>query len=411
MGSENKNSKQKDSFTCTKDKGQSKIDATEKMTDCHNFQLNNTGKTAKKHTYLPKNLKNPFAHSQKNIVHRSLKNSFGQNQKKTDSQKTHTTLIDILVEDCRQCTIGEKSVASFSNISGDVKKDITDSRSTQSTEKKSPGSRLKYNCIESALDSITTNKDSRQRYYNKISIVDNITKFKRPDTTYAKTTEHTKKFPWNCTCSKTKRNLDKCKEQKKNDSIESFDSYNDAKQSKKKKPACSPLKKFGRSSLSVGADKVAINLPKYSPCASRLAASSKILSPDRAADPESPLHVPRSRSPSHIDVQTENNPSKHSEKTSIQASLSLNIQQFQKTRYTLRSRSVGDSCVTSPTSEATTVSYSPTGTEILSLEEVGPHTSHTSSAEGSGSSYSEIKEKLDTECSDKVRRATLETKC
>lgn len=413
MRSENKNSKQKDCSTCTNDKGQSKIAATEKVTDCHNFQLNHTGKIAKKHSYLPKNLKNPFAHSQKNIVHRSLKNSFGQSQKKTDSQRTHTTLIDILVEDCRQCTIGEKSAASFSNVSGDVKKDITDCRGTltQPTEKKSPGSRFKYNCIESALDSINTNKDSRQRYYNKISIVDNIAKFKRPDTTHAKTTELTKKFPWNCTCSKAKRNLDKCKEQEKNDSIESFDSYSDAKQLKKKKPACSPLKKFGRSSLSVGTDKIAINLPKYSPCASRLAASSKILSSDRAVDPESPLHVPRSRSPSHVDVQTENNPLKHSEKTSMQASLSLNIQQFQKTRYTLRSRSVGDSCVTSPTSEATTVSYSPTGTEILSLEEVGPHTSHTSSGEGSGSSYSEGKEKLDTECSDKVRRATLETKC
>lgn len=378
------------------------------MTDCHTFQLNHTGKIAKKHTYLPKNLKNPFAQSQKNIVHRSLKNSFGQNRKKTE------LWIDNLVEDCRQCSIEEKSVASLSD---DVKKDITDCRGalTQPTEKKSPGSRFKYNCIESALDSINTNtKDSRQRYYNKISIVDNITKLKRPDTTHAKATELTKKFPWNCTCSKTKRSLDKYKEPEKNDSIGIFYSYNDAKldaKLEKKKPACSPLKKFGRSSLSVGADKIAINLPKYSPCASRLAASSKILSSDRAADPESPLHVPRSRSPSHVDVQTENNPSKHSEKTSIQASLSLNIQQFQKTRYTLRSRSVGDSCVTSPTSEATTVSYSPTGTEILSLEEVGPHTSHTSSAEGSGSSYSEVKEKLDAECSDKVRRATLETKC
>lgn len=411
MRSENKNSKQKDSSTCTKDKGQSKID--EKVTDCHNFQLNHTEKIAKKHTYLPKNLKNPFAHSQKNIVHRSLKNSFGQNQKKTDNQRTHTTLIDILVEDCRHCAIGEKSVASFSNVSGDVKKDVKkDCRSslTQSIEKKSPGSQFKYNCIESALDSINTNKDSRQRYYNKISIVDNITKFKRSDTTHAKTTELTKKFPWNCTCTKTKRNFDKCKEQEKNDSIESFDSCNDAKQLKKKKPACSPLKKFGRSSLSVGTDKITINLPKYSPCASRLAASSKILSSDRVTDPESPLHVPRSRSPSHVDVQTDNS-SKHSEKPSLQASLSLNIQQFQKTRYTLRSRSVGDSCVTSPTSEATTVSYSPTGTEILSLEEVGPHTSHTSSVEGSGSSYSEVKEKLDAECSDKIRRATLETKC
>ncbi|KAL6255428.1 hypothetical protein P5V15_013763 [Pogonomyrmex californicus] len=393
--SENKNFKQKDSSTCTKDKGQSKIVVTEKMTDCHNFQLNHTGKVAKKHTYLPKNLKNPFAHGQKNIVHRSLKNSFGQNQKKTDSKKNHTTLIDILVEDCRQCAIEEKSAASFSNVSDD---------------KKSPGSQFKYNCIESALDSNSTNKDSRQRY-NKLSIVDNITKFKRPDAAHTKTTELTKKFPWNCTCSKMRKSLDKCKEQK-NDSIENFDSYvNDAKQLKKKKPACSPLKKLGRSSLSVGSDKIAINLPKYSPCASRLAASSKILSSDRMTDPESPLHVPRSRSPSHIDIQTEQQLSKDSEKTSMQASLSLNIQQFQKTRYTLRSRSVGDSCVTSPTSEATTVSYSPTGTEILSLEEVGPHTSHTSSAEGSGSSYSEVKEKLDAECSDKIRRATLETKC
>ncbi|XP_070531296.1 uncharacterized protein [Cardiocondyla obscurior] len=405
--SEKKNSKQKDASASTKDKSQSKIGAAEKVIDCDIFlQSNHTEKITKKHTYLPKHLKNPFAHSQKNIVHRSLKNSFGQNQKKGDTPRTHPTLIDILVEDCRRCAIEDKSVASFSSTSDD-KKDITDCRSTlsQSTEKKSPGSRFKYNCIESALDSINTNKDGKQRYYNKISLVDNITKFKRPDTAHAKATEFTKKFPWNCTCPKAKKSLDKCKEQEKDGSIES----SDAKQSKKKKPTCSPLKKFGRSSLSVGTDKIAINLPKYSPCASRLAASSKILSSDQAADPESPLHVPRSRSPSHIDVQTENN-AKHSEKT-IQASLSLNIQQFQKTQYNLRSRSVGDSCVTSPTSEATTVSYSPTGTEILSLEEVGPHTSHTSSAEGSGSSYSEVKEKLGAECSDKVKRATLETKC
>ncbi|XP_011171076.1 uncharacterized protein LOC105203853 [Solenopsis invicta] len=408
--SENKNSQQKDSSTCTKDKCQSKIAATEK-TDRHSFQLNHSGKIAKKHTYLPKNLKNPFAHSQKNIVHRSLKNSFGQNQKKVDSQITQATLIDILVEDCRQCAIGEKSVASFSDVSSDVKKDITDCKCipTQPAEKKSPNSQIEYNAAVD-YDSINT-KDCRQlwRYYNKISIRDSITKFRRPDTTHAKTTELTKKVPWNCTCSKTKRNLDKSLEQEKKE-IESIYSCNDEKQLKKKKPACSPLKKFGRSSLSVGADKIAINLPKYSPCASRLAASSKILSSDRTTDPESPLHVPRSRSPSHVDVQTENNPSKHSEKTSIQASLSLNIQQFQKTQYTLRSRSVGDSCVTSPTSEATTVSYSPTGTEILSLEEVGPHMSHTSSAEGSGNS-SEVKEKLDAECCDRGRRATLETKC
>lgn len=365
----------------------------------------------KKHNYLPKNLRNPFAQSQKNIVHRSLKNSFGQNHKKTDSQRAHTTLIDI-VEDCRQCAIEEKPVVSFPNSSGDGKRDVTDCRGilTQPTgEKKSPGSRYKYNCIESTLDSDSTNKNSGQRYCNKISIVENITKFKKCDEVHMKNTETTKKFLWGCTCTKMrKKGIEKCKEQEKSDSTESFDSYNDVKQLKKKKPACSPLKKLGRSSLTVSSDKITINLPKYSPCASRLAAGSKILSSDLAADPESPLHVPRSRSPSHVDVQQNENSLKAPERTSMQASLSLNIQQFQRSRYTPRSRSVGDSCVTSPTSEATTVSYSPTGTEILSLEEVGPH---TSSAEGSGS-YSEIKDKLDaTECSDKVRRATLETKC
>lgn len=415
MKTDCKNSKRNDSSI--KDKRQSKIAAVEKVSDCQDYQYyNHTGKVIKKHTYLPKNLKNPFAQSQKNIVHRSLKNSFGQNHKKSDNQRTHTALIDILVEDCRQCAIGEKSVASFSNASSDVKNDITDCRGGTLTqpiaEKKSPGSRFKYNCIESALDSNSTNnKDSGQRYYNKISIVDNITKFKRPDAAaHTKTTELTKKFPWGCTCNKIKRKgLEKCKEQEKSDSTESFDSYNDAKQLKKKKLICSPLKKLGRSSLTVGSDKITLNLPKYSPCASRLAASSKILSSDLTVDPESPLHVPRSRSPSHIDVQTEDKPSsKPVERPSMQASLSLNIQQLQKTRYTPRSRSVGDSCVTSPTSEATTVSYSPTNTEILSLEEVGPH---TSSAEGSGSSYSEVKEKLDVEYPDKVRRATLETKC
>lgn len=426
MRPESKGSKQKDSPTNVKDKGQSDVVATEKINDCHDFRSNRTGKVTKKHTYLPKSLKNPFAQSQKNIVHRSLKNSFGQNHKKTDIQRTHTTLIDRFVEEWRQCAIGEKSVASFSNASDNVKTDITDCRGTltQATaEKRSPGSRYKYDCIELALDSSSAkydciestldssdaNKSNGQRYYNKISIVDNITKFKKSDDAHTKNTENTaKKFLWRCTYTKMKRKgLEKCKEQEKSDSTESFESYNDAKQLKKKKPACSPLKKLGRSSLTVGTDKITINLPKYSPCASRLAAGSKILSSDLMADPESPLHVPRSRSPSHVDIQQIENSSKPPERTSMQASLSLNIQQFQRNRYTPRSRSVGDSCVTSPTSEATTVSYSPTGTEILSLEEVGPH---TSSAEGSGSS--EVKEKLDVaECCDKVRRATLETKC
>lgn len=396
-----KNTKQKDSSVNSKEKGQNKSS----LTDCHEFRLKHSGKVTKKHSYLSKNLKNPFAQSQKNIVHRSLKNSFGQNHKKADSQRAHTALIDILVEDCQQCAISEKPTASFSNASSDITKNITDCTFIKLTVEEKSGFLHKCNYVQSASDLNNTNKNHEQRCYDKISIVDNITKFKKPDR--AKTTESTKKYFWGCTCTKiSKKNIEKCKKQEKIDSAESFDSCNDTKQSKKKKPICSPLKKLGRSSLAVSSDKITINLPKYSPCASRLAAGSKILSSDLTADPESPLHVSRSRSPSHVDVKIEN-PSKSLEQTSMQASLSFNMQQFQKTRYTPRSRSVGDSCVTSPTSEATTVSYSPTGTEILSLEEVGPQTSST---EGSGS-YSDVKEKLDAECTDKIRRATLETKC
>ncbi|XP_043489313.1 uncharacterized protein LOC122515884 [Polistes fuscatus] len=170
-----------------------------------------------------------------------------------------------------------------------------------------------------------------------------------------------------------------------------------------------PLRNLGRSSLTVEPDKITISSSKYSPCASRLAASSKILSNDLGANSDSPLHVPRSRSPSRMDVQpTENNlPKNVDERTSMQGSLSLNIQQFLKTKCAPRSKSVDDSCVTSLTSEATTLSYSPTSTEVLSLGEVGQQ---TSSAEGSAS-YSEVKEKLVIECSDKVQRASLETKC
>ncbi|XP_014612731.1 PREDICTED: uncharacterized protein LOC106791557 [Polistes canadensis] len=170
-----------------------------------------------------------------------------------------------------------------------------------------------------------------------------------------------------------------------------------------------PLRNLGRSSLTVEPDKITISSSKYSPCASRLAASSKILSNDLGANSDSPLHVPRSRSPSRLDVQpAENNlPKNLDERTSMQGSLSLNIQQFLKTKCAPRSKSVDDSCVTSLTSEATTLSYSPTSTEVLSLGEVGQQ---TSSAEGSAS-YSEVKEKLVIECSDKVQRASLETKC
>ncbi|KAG7206295.1 hypothetical protein KM043_003671 [Ampulex compressa] len=399
-----KGSKQKETIKADK---QPEKSAQENTDVCQDHRSNHTGQASKKHTYLPRNLKNPFSHNQKNIVHRSLKNSFGQGQKKAESQITHTTLVDVQVEDCRQYTIAEKPVISFSNTSSAIKKDISDSKSTHGqhkADKKSPTTQFKYNCIEPALDSHYPRNNKQQCFCNKASIVEGITKGRKPDESDGrvvgtKSAEPTKKFLWGGKNNKlASKNPDKSnKEPTRNDQPEKL---------AKAKKACSPLKKLGRTSLTIEPDKIMLNLSKYSPCASRLAASSKILANDITPNLESPLHVARSRSPSHVDVQTESS-SKLSERTSMQASLSLDIQQFQKSRYAPRSRSVGDSCVTSPTSEATTLSYSPTDTEILSLEEVGPQ---TSSAEGSAS-YSEVKEKADAQYADKVRRATLETKC
>lgn len=184
-----------------------------------------------------------------------------------------------------------------------------------------------------------------------------------------------------------------------------IDVENEKIKSLKVMKTCSPHKKLNRSSLTIESDKITINLSKYSPCASRLAASSKILSNESVSNSESPLHLPHSRSPSHINVQPAN--SLPLDKMSIQASLSLNIHQFEKTRSNSRSRSVGDSCVTSPTSEGTTLSYSPTVTEILSLEEVIPQILVTEES----SSYLDIKRKSDNNLSEKARKATLETKC
>ncbi|XP_033213875.1 uncharacterized protein LOC117170938 [Belonocnema kinseyi] len=179
---------------------------------------------------------------------------------------------------------------------------------------------------------------------------------------------------------------------------------------KKTTTSCSPHKKFSRSSLRIESDKITINLSKYSPCASRLAASSKILSTESVSNSESPLHVVHSRSPSHVNVQQAN--SLPLDKMSIQASLSLNTHQFEKTRRsTSRSRSVGDSCVTSPTSEGTTLSYSPTVTEILSLEEVIPQILVTEDSP----SYQHPDVKRESEKRKKAatgkEATTLETKC
>ena len=268
---------------------------------------------------MPKNLKNPFSKSQKNIVHRTLKNSFGQGHKKIDTQVSHTTLVDIQVEDCRQYTLGEKSFSSFSITSSD-NKDVSDCKSVHrqlKAEKKSPINQFKYSSIESALESECKNK---KHCCNKETLGKEETE---------STAESTKKFLWG-----SKGN--KFKDQTKTDSME--------KKLKAKKLICSPLKKFGRSSLTIEPDKIMINLPKCSPCACRLAASSKILSNDTglfSRFTSSPHHVVRSRSPSHMDVQTD--VSKSSEKT-MPANVFSNMQQFQKARHAPRSRSVGELC-------------------------------------------------------------------
>lgn len=116
------------------------------------------------------------------------------------------------------------------------------------------------------------------------------------------------------------------------------------KSAETKRSLSKQLRKLSRSSLTIEPD---MNLSKYSPCASRLAASSKILAAD--ISPDSPLHqVSRSRSPFKLNKEG-------------QPELSLSIHCVRKDT---------GSCVTSPASEATTISCSPTGTEIVSLDEV-----------------------------------------
>lgn len=319
---------------------------------CHNFRLNHISQVAKKHISLPKNLKNPFGKNQKNIVHRTLKNSFGQSHsKKADTQLSHTTLVDIQVEDCRQYAIGEKSLSSFSNIPNDNNKSISDCKSIQSQfkiERKSPINQFKYSSIESVLDSECT-KNNKKHCCTKILSKDVIVKGKRSEEHESqahneKSAESTKKFSWSSKSSKfASKSFEKtCKDKgKSQDSME--------KKLRAKRILSSPLRKFGRSSLTIEPDKIMINLPKCSPCACRLAASSKILSNDSSllsrftANHESPHHAVRSKSPSHINVQIDIS-SKTSERTSMQTNLLPNVKQFQKSRYTPRSRSVGELC-------------------------------------------------------------------
>ncbi|XP_076623612.1 uncharacterized protein LOC143343024 [Colletes latitarsis] len=341
--------KQKEVTTNVQDKKHNKT-ILEDTPVRHNFRLNHIGQVAKKHISLPKNLKNPFSKSQKNIVHRTLKNSFGQSHKKTSIQVSHTTLVDIQVEDCQQHTIAEKSISSFSNTSSDNTKDTSDCKSIHAqlkTEKKSPINQFKYNSIESALES-QCSKNNKQYCCSKTSTREIIAEGKRLEehetqTSNEKSTEYVKKFLWGSKNNKfTSKSFEKSsKDQGRNDSIE--------KKLKNKKLICSPLKKFGRSTLTIEPDKIMINLPKCSPCACRLAASSKILSYDTnilsrlTINQDSPLHVVRSRTPSHVDVRTEIN-LKSSERMLTQANLYSNTQHFQKTRYAPRSKSVGELC-------------------------------------------------------------------
>ncbi|XP_025602814.2 uncharacterized protein LOC105687941 [Athalia rosae] len=234
------------------------------------------------------------------------------------------------------------------------------------------------------------NKSGNRHCGNK-SIPQNGSKFTKSKSAAAKTSKKD--------AQQSVKSLEKCKSCEK---IESLDKPSLAC----KKPPCSPFKKLKRSSLTIEPDKITVNLSKYSPCASRLAASSKILTSTSPTSPESPLRAVRSRSPSNFDNRLARDVS--IEKSTIQASLSLNIQQYQKSNSAPRSKSVGDSCVTSPTSEETTTSYSPTSTEILFLEEA---TSMLESRTSFNTKGTDAHINSLAKCAQKARKITLETKC
>ncbi|XP_012275530.2 uncharacterized protein LOC105697092 [Orussus abietinus] len=317
--------------------------------------------------------------------------------KESDRQTGHSSIIKIQVENCSQCVDSVKS--SFFTTSG---KRFEDGKS-KDLHCKANLPRVNYNSIESMAETDCT-KSSKSRCGSKASIVHCITKSKKCSNASSidgmKTADSMRKYLWGgnkSSKSQAVKTLEKSKVQEgKNSMVKPL----------KYKKASSPVKKVSRSSLTIDAAKVTINLSKYSPCASRLAASSKILSNNSSTSLENSPRTVSSRSPLPVDVQIEET-QKPPEKVTIQASLSLNIQQIQKSNSTPRSRSVGDSCVTSPTSEATTLSYSPTGTEILSLEEVGPQISVTDTS----GNYMDVKDKLGCEFPDKAQKATLETKC
>ncbi|XP_034933903.1 probable cyclin-dependent serine/threonine-protein kinase DDB_G0292550 [Chelonus insularis] len=341
-------------------------------------------------------------------------------------QTGHTILVKIQMENCSQCP--DNSISIFSHETPN--KNIEQCK----LKKKTVAVQVNFNSVESVVESHCL-KISNVRCCNKVTRTQNINnnKGKKCNGDSADDDSNSSESNQvhllngknvNQSTNDDAENQEKPKFQGKSLSVD-----RPSIKSRKFSNAVSPLKKFNRSSLTITPDKVTINqslhcyngrppfannLSKYSPCASRLAASSKILgnTSPTAISPESPLHVARPKSPRATDSSMGNFLQPLSaEKATLQTSLSLNINPLKKSHSTTsRSRSVGDSCVTSPTSEATTLSYSPTGTEIVSLDEIGQQIPTSNSVSLSAPDLRALhNEKLTISIN--VQKANLETKC
>uniref|UniRef100_A0A6V7JV51 Uncharacterized protein n=1 Tax=Bracon brevicornis TaxID=1563983 RepID=A0A6V7JV51_9HYME len=321
------------------------------------------------------------------------------NENNDHETTAHTILVKIQVENCSQCP--DKSISVYSQDMGNTQKKINCIEQCRIKKSKTVAVQVNFNSIESAVESSQCVKISKIRRCSRASRFSQTSiKSKKnndndnADKPSSASTEGSKIYLWRGKNFKSQSLIQKSSSNDKK-SIEDVTIDEKAKKitekslsvdrgslKKKKAQAISPLKKLNRSSLTIASDKTNMNLSKYSPCASRLAASSKILgnnvNSSSTLSPDSPLHAVMPRSPGRT-TETPAPEKTEAEKMTLQASLSLNIDHFKKTHPTPRSRSVGDSCVTSPTSEATTttMSYSPTGTEILSLDEVGQQNTTT----------------------------------
>lgn len=194
---------------------------------CRYFSSNHIDQITKKHIFLPKSIdhiakkpislpktRNPFSRAKKNYGDR----------KKADTEISHTTLVDIHVEDCPQYANGEKS-PSFSNTSSDNNKDTSDCESIHSQlkpEKKSMNQFKYRSSIESVLDSVKCTKSAK-----KNSTKETTVKGKRleeddadAETSNGKSSESSKKIPSGSKCSKLTIIEKMRKDKGKNDSAE-----------------------------------------------------------------------------------------------------------------------------------------------------------------------------------------------